>query len=157
MYDRCTSRTLTASINLLFCSGLPLEHRNGTLSRCYPQISLLNGAADGAPPKWEDNEDSSMCAFDRVLLTDGRPDKRVHALSQSSRGGEECPQREKRSAEGRQSVRQCSQEECAVLSVIRLLLLFKPDNVSEQRRFEGRGRTEVGGGDGEGRKKHSRN
>ena len=61
-------------------------------------------------------------------------------------------EREKRRGEGRQSVRQCSQEECAVLSVIRLLLLFKPDNVSEQRRFEGRGRTEVGRGDGEGRK-----
>ena len=46
----------------------------------------------------------------------------------------------------RPSVRQRCEEECTVLPVIRLLLLFKPDYSSEQRRFEGRGRAGRKGG-----------
>ena len=78
-----------------------------------------------APPKREDNEDSSMCAFMCALLTDGRTSKSALLVVQRADEAKNANIEKKKR-------RRPSVSAGRVLAVIRLLL-FKPDNASEQQ------------------------
>ena len=80
-----------------------------------------------APPKREDNEDSSMCAFMCALLTDGRTSKSALLVVQRAEEAKNANIEKKKRR--RPSVTVSAGR---VLAVIRLLL-FKPDNASEQQ------------------------